>query len=287
VKTVSGDEILHDESEIASIPRKLKEHPNFVPGPSGSLLAFGSHCDLFRTPALFTAFLSTLQAVAPLGNPIQVSTKQVITSRWAAKLSAARTYGAQIVVFISCSTVLQSTVLEPRTASPQARFTSFDALRAHTIPACLYIKPFLPGITDGEVQGFLEVIRAKQPDAVCAGVLYVNKRVAEKLKLLCIPELSYGRHPLMTYQMGAVYPTPELLRVLEEALPSTPIFRNSACVVAYINGIHCPIHVWEHFPELCVACQDCESTCQKAEAEVKYRAKIPTTQESGSLPESC
>ena len=68
VKTIHHDEILLGEDETAKLPLQLMRHPKFVPGPYGTLLAFGAHCDLFRSSVLFRRFLSALRVVAPLGD---------------------------------------------------------------------------------------------------------------------------------------------------------------------------------------------------------------------------
>ena len=100
IESIARDETVFQESEIATLPRRLARHPRFVPGLYGSLLAFGSHSDLFRTPLLFESFLFALQRIAPLRNPIQVATKQFVPSSWAARISQVRAFDTQIVAFI-------------------------------------------------------------------------------------------------------------------------------------------------------------------------------------------
>ena len=259
VKNKAGNEVLLEESEIARLSTELVENSNYVPGPHGTLLAFGSHCDLFRTQTVFKTFLSVLRSVAPLGNPIQVSTKQLVTSNWAAQIAAARTYDTQIVVFISCATLNNSRLYEPGVVPPARRFDSFESLQAFNIPSCFYIKPFLPGVTNREVSAFIEAIQIIRPDAVCVGALYLNEQIATRLQLSHISEIQEDRkHPLMTHSIGAIDPSPDFFMNLQKALPPTPIFQNSACVVAYMNDIPCPTHVWERFPKLCVECRDCQ-----------------------------
>lgn len=268
VETIAGTEILLDESEIATLPKQLITHPDYVPGPYGTLLAFGAHCDLFRTSALVKGFLSALKAVAPLGNPIQISTKQFVRSDWAAQIAAISAFRTQVVIFVSCATIRQSALYEPRAAPPVDRFASFESLHAYNIPACLLIKPFIPGVTDSETSAFIEAVQSTRPYALCVGVFYLDERIAARLQLPHILKLKEGpKHPLMANSIWTIYPPPEFLTTLKIALPSIPIFQNSACVVACVQGIPCPIHVWERSPQLCVGCQDCQSLYQSAKTD--------------------
>jgi DNA repair photolyase len=265
VDHIAGNEALLDENELAMLPKQIMAHPDYAPGPHGTLFAFGSHSDLFRTPRLFERLLSALKAVAPLGNPIQISTKQFVRPDWVARLAAARAFRTQIVIFVSCATIRQLALYEPGTASLAKRFASFDSLHTWDIPTCFYIKPCLPGVTDREIFAFVETIRAIRPDIVCVGSLYLNAQIVARLQLSQVPALDEDRkHPLMTNSMGAIDPMPEFVNALQTAFPQNPILKNSACVVAYINGVPCPIHVWERFPQLCVECQDCRSLYQNA-----------------------
>jgi DNA repair photolyase len=258
VEKIVGTEVLLDQIRIATLADQLRAHPDYVPGPDGTLLAIGTHSDLFRTPVMFQGFLLALRLVAPLGNPIQISTKQFIQPRWAAEIADIRTYPTQVIIFISCATIEQSERYEPHTAPPARRFASFGPLRRHHIPTCLFIKPFLPTVTDREAAVFVEVIRNAQPDAVCVGALYLNELIAQRLNLINAREsLAERRHPLMPDSMGAVDPTSKFFNELQVALPAQPIFRSSACVVAYLNKTFCSTHIWKRLPQLCIECQDC------------------------------
>lgn len=262
VKT--GKEVLLDESAIDSLAERLNAHPSFVAGPHGTLLSFGSHCDLFRTPKLANRFFAALEKVTPFGNPIQVSTKQYVNQDWAYHISHLRAFTRQIVIFVSCATVTQSSLYEPLTAHPTQRFASFEVLRAFEIPSCLFIKPFIPGVTDKDTLEFIDVAKAHQPDAVCVGTLYLNSEIAQKL-LVPIEGVKGGRqHPLATDLSAAAPPDPGFMNALRSATPHTPVFMSSACVVAYVQRVSCATLVWRVVPQLCVSCQDCETLCLKA-----------------------
>jgi hypothetical protein len=238
-----GKEQFLPKRDIERLTERLLFHPAFVAGPQGTLLAFGSNCDLFRTPRLADQFLFALKLVAPLGNPLQISTKHFIRPQWAEAIAATVTYEMQIVVFVSCATIFQSRVYEPYTAPPSRRFQSFTSLRPAGIPSCLFIKPFLPGITDQDSGEFIAVVHRMHPGAVCIGSLFLNQQI---LPRLCLPTLasfdSSVHHPLMQDGLGAVRPRQAFVDTFQQSMPEIPIFQSSLCVVAHVQGNQCPLH---------------------------------------------
>lgn len=258
-----GQERLLADEEIASLPARLAAHPEYAPGPGGTLLTFGANCDLFRTTELAEGFIRALGQVARLGNPIQLSTKQYVRGAWASRIASLREYTRQIVLFISCATISRASVYERGTAPPQERFDSFSTLLDYGIPSCLLIKPFLPGITDRDAQSFIDTIRAKKPDAVCVGTFYVDEPILNRTKVDRGGLKEGPKHPLMQGPSWVMPPERNFIESLEKAFPQMPVFLNSVCVVAYLQRTYCPTLVWKKFPELCVSCQDCDCLHQK------------------------
>lgn len=255
----TGKELLVTDEEIASLPGRLSAHPGYTPGPRGTLLTFGSNCDLFRTPALAEGLIRALREVTYLGNPIQISTKHQVRDVWASQIASLRQFKTQVVIFISCATISHATLYEPRTAPPEERFDSFGTLRDYNIPSCLLIKPFISGVTDSDALSFINIVRTRRPDAVCVGTFYLNELIVKRVKI-STDDLTEGpHHPLMKDSTWVMRPSRSFMDLLEGALPQMPVFQNSACVVAYLQGAHCPTLVWRNFPVLCVGCQDCDA----------------------------
>jgi len=255
----TGKEFLVTDEEIASLPGRLSAHSSYLPGPRGTLLTFGSNCDLFRTPGLAAGLIRALGEVTRLGNPIQISTKHRVRRVWASRIASLRKFKTQVVIFISCATISRASHYEPRTPPPEERFDSFGVLRDYEIPSCLFIKPFIPGVTDRDASTFINVVRTRKPDAVCVGTFYLSEPIVERIKV-SRDVLSEGpKHPLMKDSTWVVRPERRFINSLEVALPQMSVFQNSACVVAYLQGAYCPTLVWRNFPALCVGCQDCDA----------------------------
>jgi DNA repair photolyase len=254
-------QVLSPMEDIESILKKLVKRADFIPGPRGTLLTFGSHCDLLENGEVASSLLFTLGKVSTLGNPIQFSTKCSENQDFAYQLSKIRISEKQIVVFISCPTIQQACLYEPGATSPANRFSFLDMLSKYRIPTCLYIKPFIPNVTNKEINYFVTVAKKYKPDAICIGDLYINRRILKRMHLESSSvNMSSGlKHPLAEDMIGTIAPPVEFIDDMKNKLPNMPIFRNSVCALAYIQGIPCPTQIWKRFPQLCVGCRDCQS----------------------------
>ena len=266
------------ESSLSAVADTLAAHPDFMPGPRGSLITLGVHCDCFRTQQLTAALIYMVGRLAPHGNPIQVATKQSVSERAAAELSQQLLHVRQLVVFISCVSMSSAALYEPRCTDPEVRLRSLLALRHARIPSCLYIKPFLPGVTDADADLFVAAMRAHAPDAVCVGTLYLSSRIAGRLELPQDDTVPSGTltHPLMAGCETAVEPPPQFVRHIQSSAPETRVFLNSACVVAHLQGIPCPTRVADRFPSLCVGCPSCPAAAPCSPRPARSELSVPS-----------
>lgn len=142
---------------------RLMRDPRFNAGRDGTILSVGcfSECwDAVNRPTT----LELLSRLLRFQNPIQFATKRRVRATDLETFAPAIRWKGQVTIFISCATLDRK--LELRTAPPQERFKSFGAAHEWGIPAYLYLKPVLPGVTINDLPGFLDVVRTWGVDAV-------------------------------------------------------------------------------------------------------------------------
>ncbi len=243
-----------DEAEIQRIVPRLLSQPGFHAGRKGTIIAFGSHADLFRTPRLASVFLAALDQVSRLENPVQVSTKHPVRPEWARSIQESSCYLNQIVVFVSCPTLWSSANFEPGCPPPEQRLPTIEVLREEGLASCLHIMPFLPGVTDREAEGFCAVLRNFHPNAYCVGALFADAVTRRRLNLGIEPRLDDGlRHPLFHQVDTAIRPSPEFVGALRTAAPEIPSFNSSVCALAALQLRPCHLHSLDGCPSAAVA----------------------------------
>lgn len=172
-----------------------------IRGPNGTVFSLGcfSECwdprNRFETEELIEGLLS-------LGNPIQMATKREIEQGHLSQVASGRRWQGQISVYLSSATISAWDRYEGGTTAPSRRFRGFLECAHHQIPAFLYIKPVIPGITIGDAVAYGDVMRRFGVPAV------VGDRFIEG---------SAGvLSPISTHLVVAEHPDVEMLRKLLE-----------------------------------------------------------------------
>jgi len=97
-----------------------------------------------------------LEAFLKYRNPVGIITKNALVTR---DLDILRELTALDLVIVMVSvTSLDAElarVMEPRTASPQKRLETIEALASNGIPVCVNVAPVIPGLTDEEMPSIL------------------------------------------------------------------------------------------------------------------------------------
>lgn len=153
--------------------KRLNSLSYFVTGPNGTILSLGcySECmdkeNIQQTQAL-------LRKIIPLGNKIQLATKQKISEKIVQEISKLRKYRSQVTIYVSMPTASSIENIEPGTASYEMRIFNFELCKRYDIPVVLYIKPFLKGITDRDLDKYVGIVQKYQVPIVVGSYLSVD-----------------------------------------------------------------------------------------------------------------
>ncbi len=159
----------------------LLSNPYFVPGPQGTLLAFGSVTEPFMEETRGRA-LEYLGATARyLGNPTQLSTKAHIDEGLADELH--RVAEPRMDFLVTIITLRHWRRLEPNAPPPEARLETIRNLSSRGFHVTLFLRPIIPGVTDREVPEILARAKAAGAAGVVPGSLRVTPGILERLRL--------------------------------------------------------------------------------------------------------
>jgi len=126
-----GPQILYPSQSIVWAVEKLVSIIQL--GREGTLISLCPDTEPFKSQASTSRVLSVLGRVMPLGNPIQISTKERVSDRVMGQIAALQEYPGQVVLFTSCVTVSGYKLVEPGAPAPSVRFSNFTTARSSGI----------------------------------------------------------------------------------------------------------------------------------------------------------
>jgi len=157
----------------------LLYNPHWV--PSRDFIILGDVCDPFH-PNLEARTLEYIEAVAPLGSPVQFSTKSEVSEEVAARLGhLSQQHGCALSPLVTITTIKHAPALEPLAPSVERRLQTIRRLAAEGLSVFLFMRPLLPGAS----QDFADVLAAAKAAGavgVIVGSLRVSKKIHRRLK---------------------------------------------------------------------------------------------------------
>lgn len=236
-------QIVFNQEQLDLLGENILKNENFLSGSKGTLLSFSPHTEPFKNNVSIKAMIYILKKFLPLGNRVQIATKEVITEEFIDFVKKNVVDVNQVSVFISISKVLGYRDAEPFAASINSRFENIEICKRNGIKNCLYVKPFLISKSE-EMKKLAECIDFYDPDAICIGVYY-NENVEKRGK----------SHPTekRLYSYGISF---DMIKFMDFYNYNKPIFLTSSCVISYFNN--CCNNVDIPY-DLCVECNiDCK-----------------------------
>ena len=145
----------------------------FFPGKNGTVLSLGCYSECLDLQNMKETE-TVVQGLLPLGNRIQLATKQIVTEHFLEIIKRYQMYDEQMHIYISMPTISLIEQLESGTALANQRITNIENCIRHNIPVVLYIKPFLENITESDLEKYIKIVRKYRIPAVVGGYLYTE-----------------------------------------------------------------------------------------------------------------
>jgi DNA repair photolyase len=215
---------------------------SFLRGVNGTLVSLSPETEPFRNAESLALVLLLLDRFLPLGNRIQISTKEVVPEQFWSRVRGHNT----VVVFTSFSTMTMAATLEPGAARPIDRLRNFSSPAALGVASCALVKPFLPQ-TARELPQFIQAFRDHRPRAVCVGMPYRRNTSTS----------STYTHPIEAAwrSLGITTALREFTTRIGSEL-DIPVLHSSICVHSFLLDVEPPTPIWED-AALCVRCRAC------------------------------
>ncbi|MBO1898352.1 radical SAM protein [Shewanella sp. BF02_Schw] len=248
----------------------LRSHDKFKSGKDGSIISIGAWGDPFprykKSACIHT--LSWLSELTKLQNPIQIMSRYELTDDTVDEIANCNIYQGQILYSTSLSSFDRFKEIEPFADKPELRLSSVQKLRAKGISTNVMIKPFLAGITDVEINKFIEVFNLFEIKHCVVGDLLVDDRIKKELLKLDNATLKIevnGNKQILDCTTGESFEINisnkmlEFSSVLERS--GIMVFRKSSCVNSFILNRQNPANYINEDPNgYCIKCGVCNET---------------------------
>lgn len=156
----------------------VEEMPYFVKGEKGTIVSIGcySECldkkNISKTKAILEYFL-------PMGNYIQLATKQEITKDIIDIITSNRIFQEQVSIYISMPTISGISKLEKGTGSFQVRVDNITRCIKNGINVALYIKPFLEQLTNGDKDTYINIAKEYDIPVIIGSYLSIKNSASK------------------------------------------------------------------------------------------------------------
>lgn len=169
VKKEKGISYITSETAIESV----ENNSCFVKGERGTVISIGCYSECMDKRNVIET-KNILEHFLPMGNYIQLATKQRITDDIIDVILKKRTFQEQICIYVSMPTISGIPELEEGTAPFEARIDNIIKCRTHGIVVALYIKPFLEHRTVVDKDKYIELVEKYCIPTIIGGYLSVK-----------------------------------------------------------------------------------------------------------------
>jgi hypothetical protein len=240
---------------------EILSSPNFKPGRLGTMLSLSPNSEPLKTAQSVDFTQQALHMFLPLGNPVQIPTKEAVPQDLVDTIDLQTTYEGQVVIFTSLSSMKKADRLEPNAAPVEVRIANAYQLVGAMCRTCAYIKPFLRSALS-EVDEFIAHLSLAPYDYICVGMRYQAASALQsrlKNREIVTANLAGRTHPVRSsiVATGITGPMRAFAKIIADSCKPTLVFMTSTCVSAHAAGREPPIPIWTELPELCIRCREC------------------------------
>jgi len=237
----------------------LLNNPWFCPGKTGTFIAIGSVTEPFH-PKCVDRSLSYIEAFAEiLGNPIQFSTKMMLSEEHVKKLSQIK--NLLLSPLITIVTLEASKQLEPNAPTPFDRLEFIKCLRKYGFKPILFLRPIIPGVTDRELDDIVSEAKSAGVYGVVAGSLRVTEGIVARLRKAGVDVSAILKRvgKLQGSKQIAVR-SGDLKQLVEKVVKEKGLtyFNSACCACAFSCEIPCFSLCW-----VTNMCTDCPNRCEE------------------------
>lgn len=175
--------------------QQVENFSGFKAGEDGTIISIGCYSECLDETN-FEKTKQILEYFLPLGNYIQLATKQYLTHKFVEMICQKRCFKQQISIYISMPTISKIEKIEKGTAAYEERKNNIGLCVENNINVVLYIKPFLKKTTSLDTKLYINLLE-KYKIPVVVGPYLMTNRINEAVDV--------GENKLFEKEMGSEY----------------------------------------------------------------------------------
>lgn len=254
------------ESDLSFI---ANQSSNFVWGQHGTIISIGAWGDIFprNNDMLVTHSVRIINYLLSWGNPVQIMSKNSLCKNFVNEIIKAVRYPGQLLYSTTITSIDNWMNFEPGTSDPLERLKTCYMFHKAGCPTNVLIKPFIPKITDLEIEKIANLLLNHQIDYCTLGIMYLNSKISEKIQKnaflrnkLSLDRFSLsnhldcnGKHPLISTEIDTLIPYVKYLR-----MKGISTFLKSSCVTSNVLQIANPSNYYNSKNKYCIHCGNCK-----------------------------
>jgi len=177
--------------DVNEVIKRVEGAPYYRRGSGGSLISIGCYSECMDSKNIEDTF-KVVNYFLQQDNYVQLATKKEIDDTFFKSIILNGKAKEKLWIYVSIPTITDSAELEPGTDVPEKRIKNFELCKKYGIHNALYIKPYLSGVTDKDVNRYIELIKEYDFPVVVGGTLSVNNSGIE---------VSVGEKRLYEYEL--------------------------------------------------------------------------------------
>lgn len=244
VPTSRIKQTLLSESEIHIICKSVYDDESYS---SNLIISLCPNTEPLKSEASSKLSFQIAKYFLPLGNPLQIATKEAISCEYLHELNELCVQNNQLIINISLPTIKTSR-MEPFACNLKDRLSNIKKIKIYpNLSSCLYIKPFLHQ-TFLEKEAYKKIINQIEPDSVCVGVHFGQKIQSNRI-------LSVNQEEIENTLYGSQNTT-ELFQFADYIANQTnkDIYFSSVCIIANMYSFICFNNLNKYDERLCRDC---------------------------------
>lgn len=253
IKGSNEKQILMDECKFKESLQSIKNSSYFVKGKQGSIISLCPNTEPFKSKESSQIIKYVLESLLPLGNPIQISTKELIPIEILEFAQKNCIHEKQVYINISTSCISKANIIEPNASPIEVRFNNFEIIKNYNkLTSCIYIKPFTQN-TWNDLDKYIELINIYMPDVACIGIDFKKNTILEEP---C--DLLYHSKDIVDKAFHSDIKS-KIISFREKIKDKTliPVFHSSTCIISKFCNHPINSNIKTVAPELCVQCNVC------------------------------
>ncbi len=158
--------------EVIGLVENLKYYKK---GKKGTIISIGCYSECMDQGNIEDTFLIT-QYFLKQGNYVQLATKKQIDCDFFKRISQYENEKRQLWIYVSLPVITESGRMEVGADIPDKRIENFTLCKQFGINCALYIKPYINGVTDKDVDKYIDIINQYSIPVVVGEMLSVEEK---------------------------------------------------------------------------------------------------------------